>query len=155
MGCCEPLNLLCVLSNPVVNQVLVPVNALRTNFKDTTMEEKSVTGKLEAQWYSVRCVFKMKKRLGSAKRYLYEERLTIWRATSFEDAIGKSEREAAAYAESTGSEYTGLAQAFHLYPAKLSSGSEVFSLMRESNLTQEKYLDRFFDTNDECQGSLE
>lgn len=108
----------------------------------------------EVAWYSVRCVFKMQKRLNGAKRHLYEERITIWRATSFEDAIERSEREAAAYAESTGSEYTGLAQVFHLYPARLSPGSEVFSLMRESNLTPEKYLDRFFDTGDEREGEL-
>ena len=37
----------------------------------------------------------------------------------------------------------------------LGDGAEVFSLMRDSDLTPHEYLDHFFDTGDERQGPLE
>jgi hypothetical protein len=88
------------------------------------------------------------------KRNLYEERVTIWRASSHEEAIALAEAEAEQYATDTESEYLGLAQGYETYEARLRSGAEVYSLMRESNLSPKRYLDRFFDTRDERQGDM-
>jgi hypothetical protein len=44
-----------------------------------------------------------------------------------------------------------LAQGFYLFDDIESSGKEIYSLLRESNLKPEKYLDRFFDTGFEHQ----
>jgi hypothetical protein len=88
------------------------------------------------------------------KRNLYEERITIWKAKSFEEAIEKAEIEAEEYAGSD-FEYLGLAQAFNLFDEILENGSEVFSLMRESNYTPKKYLDIYFDNGAERQGKIE
>ena len=90
-----------------------------------------------------------------SKRHLYEERITVWRASSFEQAIERAEREARQYAQDTECQYLGFAQAYHLSGEQLRSGSEVFSLMRESNLTQAKYLDKHFDTGAERQNIIE
>lgn len=43
--------------------------------------------------------------------------------------------------------------AFHIFDQNgpcLGSGTEVFSLIRESELNSEAYLDRFHDTGNEC-----
>lgn len=47
-------------------------------------------------WYSVRCVFRCRTR----RRWrIYEERINVWCAHSFEEAISKAEAEAAEYAK--------------------------------------------------------
>jgi hypothetical protein len=85
------------------------------------------------------------------KRNLYEERITVWRAASFDEAVELAEREAREYAKGAETEYMELAQAFHVFPGRLTSGAEVFSLLRESNYSPGEYLDRYFDTGDERQ----
>lgn len=109
---------------------------------------------MEEQWYSVRCIFKHQRRRDMTKRNLYEERITIWRAKSFEEAIEKAEIEAKEYADPD-AEYTGLAQAYNLIEETLQNGVEVFSLMHESNYTPKKYLDIYFDNGSERQGHIE
>ena len=89
-----------------------------------------------------------------SKRHLCEERITVWRAGSFEQAIQLAEREADKYARDADCEYLGFAQVCHLSNKQLRAGSEVFSLMRESNLTQPKYLDKHFDTGSERQRNI-
>jgi len=83
----------------------------------------------------------------------YEERITIWRAASFADAIEQAEADAQEYGRAVGCEYVGLAQCYHL-AEELGSGAEVFSLIRESRLSPSHYIDRFFETGRERQGSI-
>jgi hypothetical protein len=106
------------------------------------------------EWYAVRCVFQHPPRHDMTKRCLYEERITIWKAKSFEEAIEKAELEAKAYAEPD-SKYLGLAQGYNLFGKALKSGAEVFSLMRDSNYSPKKYLDTYFDNGSERQGSID
>ncbi|WP_267420304.1 MULTISPECIES: hypothetical protein [unclassified Curtobacterium] len=94
-------------------------------------------------WFGVRCVF----RHGGST---YEERIVIVLAADFDHAIAKAEDDAAEYADDVNAEYVGLAQAFALFD-DLGDGSEVFSLMRDSDLTPDEYLTAFFDTGDERQ----
>jgi hypothetical protein len=94
-------------------------------------------------WDSVRCVFRF-------PGDLFEERITLWRAASFDDAISLAEAEAAQYVKDVDGDYVGLAQAY-LLAADLAEGAEVFSLIRGSGLTTKDYLDRFFDTGAERQ----
>ncbi|WP_088317047.1 hypothetical protein [Kineosporia sp. R_H_3] len=104
-------------------------------------------------WFSVRCVFRCRPR----RRWrTYEERITVWHARSFEEAIAMAEVEAGEYAAASGADritYLGLAEAYRLFDA-LGEGAEVFSLMRDSRLGKRKYLRRFFETGRERQGSL-
>lgn len=102
----------------------------------------------------MRCLFRHADRDGMTKQNLYEERITIWRAPSFDKAVEMAEHDAEQYAEDVNAQYLGLAQAYHAYPKRLSSGSEVFSLMRESNHYPKRYLDTYFDNGDERQGNM-
>jgi hypothetical protein len=92
-------------------------------------------------WFSVRCVFQ--------REGAFEERITLWLADDFDTAIAHAEAEAREYAEIAGMEYLGLAQAFHLFESELQPGTEVFSLIRKSDLDADDYLSAFFATGTE------
>ncbi|MET7996111.1 hypothetical protein ABZU76_35010 [Amycolatopsis sp. NPDC005232] len=104
------------------------------------------------EWYAVRCVFQWPLWQGTP----FEERITLWRASSLASAIESAEREARRYASENGVTYLDFAQAYALRETgALSPGTEVFSLLRDSPLPPEDYVTRFFDTGGEHQGVLE
>jgi hypothetical protein len=105
----------------------------------------------EGEWYAVRCVFEVSRIGGS---HTYEKRITLWLAESDEEAIERAESAALQYAADGDDAYLGLAQSFRLF-ATPTDGSEVFSLMRDSDLSPRAYIGQFFDTGDERQGRLE
>jgi hypothetical protein len=94
-------------------------------------------------WYGIRCIFKW--------RDQYEERITLWRASTFEDAIRLAETEAIEYQANTDLEYLGLAQGYDLRADAITNGTEVFSLVRRSSLEPDEYISRYFDTGSESQ----
>ena len=105
----------------------------------------------EQAWFAVRCVFACGWASADVGRPLYEERITLWRAPNVEDAVERAEADAEAYAatiEEAPDTYLGLAQAYRL-DGEPGDGAELFSLMRESTLAPEVYLDAFFDTGTE------
>jgi hypothetical protein len=113
----------------------------------------------EQPWYAVRCIFRNaeSRPWGPSDlepgQYAYEERITLWRAESVEEAIARAETDAASYAaaiEGGDTEYVGLAQAYHMF-VDPSDGAEVFSLIRYSSLDPDDYLDHFFETGAERQ----
>jgi hypothetical protein len=113
---------------------------------DTSRTEENDS---DASWYGIRCIFKHR------DRPQYEERITVWRATSFEAAIGRAKAEAVEYQAICECEYVRLAQAFHLATDLIADGSEVFSLIRTSDLAPDEYINRFFDTGSELQRDIE
>jgi hypothetical protein len=102
----------------------------------------------DVSWYGVRCIFKWR------DRPQYEERVTVWRSTSFEAAIERAEAEANQYAAASDFEYLGLAQGFDLKADQIEDGSEVFSLIRTSPMAPDEYINRFFDTGSERQDTV-
>lgn len=97
-------------------------------------------------WYTVRCVFQWS---GWEDRP-FEERITLWRASSVEQAIEYAEAEAVRYAEENGFEYLEFAQAFAMTPGETpGNGAELFSLLRDSDLSPDDYLTAYFDTGQE------
>jgi len=100
------------------------------------------------KWYTVRCLFGAPRDQG----FVYEERMTLWCTDSFDNAIALAEKEAATYATASKVEYLELAQVC-LLPGHPTSGAEVFSLQRDSDLASDEYLDSFFDTGTERQSS--
>jgi len=103
----------------------------------------------ESGWFGVRCFFRW------SEPATYEERITLWKAASLDDAIAMAEEDAKAYADRLKAEYLELAQAYWIGPKPPASGSEAFSLMRDSELDADTYLDTFFDTGQERQQSSE
>jgi hypothetical protein len=99
------------------------------------------------RWFGVRCVFK-------TDRQAYEERVTVWRSASFAAAIEKAEAEAVECAAGIGFEYLGLAQAYDTQASDVVDGSEVFSLIRRSDLDADQYIQSFFATGGEHERQL-
>ncbi|UUU24024.1 hypothetical protein [Streptomyces sp. DSM 40750] len=99
-------------------------------------------------WFGVRGVFRHRQ-LG-----VYEERVTIWKAGSMDEAIERAEAEAIEYCSYLDEvEYVRYAEAYQ-FDGVPEDGAEVFSLMRESNRTPEEYVRRFYATGEERTGSL-
>ena len=81
---------------------------------------------------------------------MYEERIVVFKADNFEEAIALGEAEAREYAGEDGTiHYTGFISAYHLFELELASGAEVYSLMRTSNLAPDAFLDRYHDDGSE------
>lgn len=99
--------------------------------------------------FSVRCIFRWEPRVDQTRKYLYEERVTLWRASNVDEAISLAESEAKTYASEPGSEYLQYCQAYALFDEVEAHGVEVFSLLRDSDLEAAQYLDTFFDTGSE------
>jgi hypothetical protein len=74
-------------------------------------------------WFAVRCVFR-----GTKELTLYEERVTLWRADSFEDAIERAEAEA--------DEYTGSRSVTSGSPRRTSSPTSPATGRRSSRCTR-------------------
>ncbi len=93
------------------------------------------------RWYSVRCHFRVDERH-------YEERITVWQAIGFDEAIDLAEAEAESYPDG---EYLGSCDCFHLSDAGMqaSQGAEIYSLVRASDLDPDTYLRTFFFTGSE------
>jgi hypothetical protein len=98
----------------------------------------------EQKWFAVRQVFH------HTARGLYEERITLWIASTFEDAIAQANREGDAYAAGgdEGVVRLSFSGAFQLFDPP-ASGREVYSDMRESELDPKDYVKAFFDTGRE------
>lgn len=103
--------------------------------------------------YTVRTVVRWAPRPEQRRKFIYEERITAWNAESMESAMDQAEKEAAEYAGEDG-EALNLVQGYWLFDeiGLIPQGTEVFSLIRESDLEPADYLDAFFDTGEEHQG---
>ena len=102
----------------------------------------------EMAWYGVRTVYR-------DEENTFEERITVWRARTFEDAVALAEKEAEEYCAVLSLNYLGFAQSHRpfLEDEPIEPGMEVFSLLRESDLDDDDYLDRFFDSGREYQNA--
>jgi hypothetical protein len=105
--------------------------------------DRRVEPEQDDRWYAVRSLFQVP---GEAE-HAYEERITLWRAGTADDALSRSEAEAEEYAEFAGATYLdGFAQVYPLADAPPRDGAEVFALTRDSALPASAYVDRFFAT---------
>lgn len=110
-------------------------------------------------WFAVRHVVKNSE--------AYEERVTLWDARCFEDAHALARAEADGYANDLGDgRLLDLFQVYWLFEDPVwdsdlppgsevtivvPSGTEVFSLVRESDLEPSEYLESFLDTGFELE----
>ncbi|MCW3096632.1 MAG: hypothetical protein JWL77_2250 [Chthonomonadaceae bacterium] len=117
----------------------------------------------EQPWYSVKCVFRhddLVQNLAASERVgavplgegeiMYEERIVVFEANSLEEAITLGEAEAKEYAGSEGMvHFTGFISAYHLFDPEIKSGAEMYSLMRQSDLKTDAFLDHYYDDGTE------
>lgn len=98
-------------------------------------------------WYSAKCLFRHRRTDEGVQRVLYEERFVLLRAADFDAAVIKAEADAEAYArEIDGCAYIGFTDLFQLFDREVGEGTELYSLLRESDLSPGDYLDRYYDT---------
>ncbi len=107
--------------------------------------------KKDQPWYAVKCLFKHDNmKVNAEDATVYEERIVLIKEYDFDKAIEKAEIEAREYANNiAGCEYVGFANGFHLFDKKVTNGTEIYSLMRESKLSVDDYLDSFYDDGNE------
>ena len=98
-------------------------------------------------WFSARTIYEHDKP-GDG---LFEERIILIRAADFDEAFRRAEEEAKSYAEAVGGTYSGFASLYELAEEEIGDGAEVFSLMRDSELPAEEYIEHFFATGSERQ----
>ena len=101
---------------------------------------------MDEDWYGIRTVYEHVSRKQGQDR-LYEERIVLIRAGSFEEALAKAEAEANSYA-TEGVRFLNYSTAFRLFDPP-TDGAEVFSLMRDSRRDPKRYIDTFIDTGRE------
>jgi hypothetical protein len=94
-------------------------------------------------WYSVRCLFHHPTRQKPGEDFLYEERITLWRAPSFQEAHRLAEEEARQYAIEADCVFVDSTDSFHLFDEEISQGSEIYSVMRGSNMQPPVYKSTF------------
>lgn len=99
------------------------------------------------QWYGARTVYDAYPKQEGDK--IYEERVVILQAVSFDEAINEAEKEAVEYANDAGMTYLGYVNVFEISDGSVGHKTEVYSLMRGSPLRPSDYLDSFFDTGAE------
>ena len=109
-------------------------------------------------WFAVRLLFRVGQECEPES--VYEERVTLWRAPSHEEAIELAESEAREYSRAEDQhpnvEYLGLAQAFRTYipDRPIEPGDRgVLAHACESTRAAD-YLSTFFDTGNERQGNV-
>jgi Domain of unknown function (DUF4288) len=102
--------------------------------------------KNEEPWYAARCLYEhrdISKRNGIP---CYEERVVVFRARSFKEAIRKGETEARRYGRrGSGTAYLGFIDVFHLFASALKDGTEVFSIMRSKEMPTARFIKTFYD----------
>ena len=101
--------------------------------------------------HSTRTLIRWDSRTPEKKKYIYEERITLWKAKDADSALKKSEKEAIRYAKESGNKYLGFIQSYWLFDDIEVDGIEVFSLLRESDFSPKKYIDTHFNTGSEKQ----
>jgi hypothetical protein len=99
-------------------------------------------------WFAARTVYEHDKP-GDG---LFEERIILVQALGFDEALAHAEAEAATYAEAVSCAFTGYVTVYEIAEEQLADGVEVFSVMRDSDLAADDYIDRFYTTGDERSG---
>ena len=99
-------------------------------------------------WYAARCIFRFDALSDDEPGPVFEERITLHRAESFEEAFEKAERAAREYDAEDGPEFVDCTGVYHLFDEP-ADGAEVFSLLRIADMEPSEYLNRFFQTGGE------
>lgn len=103
-------------------------------------------------WYSAKTVYRHQLVQGGKTKAVFEERVVLFHAANFEDAIAKAETEAKAYCSDVENVvYLGFVSVYYLPEETVEDGTEIYSSMRDSDLSEKEYLARFHnDGHERC-----
>jgi Domain of unknown function (DUF4288) len=102
------------------------------------------------EWYAAKTIYKHHHVEDGTPKMVFEERIVLFQTADFDDAIAKAEAEASEYCGmNNDTVYLGFVNVFHLFDEMVGHGIEVYSLMRESDLSEKDYLDHFYDNGKE------
>ena len=96
-------------------------------------------------WYSVRSAFRVDLTHNGKARRAFEERVVLFRAANFDEALAKGEAEAKRYAAflQTGALLDHIV-AYHIHDDELVEGDEVWSCMRDLDATDDDFVRRIY-----------
>jgi hypothetical protein len=101
-------------------------------------------------WYAAKTIYRHHCIEDGTPKMLFEERIVLLQASNFDDAIAQAETEAAEYCSThRDTVYLDFVDVFHLFGETIGHGTEIYSLMRESDCSDKDYLDRFYDDGKE------
>jgi hypothetical protein len=80
-----------------------------------------------------------------ASNHVYEERIVIFLAHSFEEAIDLAERDASDYSLKNNAKYSGYCNAYKLDTRNFEPGTEVYSVMREVPMLPDDFVTHYYD----------
>lgn len=101
-------------------------------------------------WYGARCVFRFDGMSDDDPTPAFEERVTLHRAESFEEAAEAAIRAAQAYEAEPGPVFVGTVDVYRL-AEEPGDGAEVFSLLRQNEASASEYVCRFVRTGSEVE----
>lgn len=96
-------------------------------------------------WFAVRSIFRHERVVEGVASKLFEERVVLFLASDAERALALGAEEARGYA-TDGAQPKLLAHlvAFELWDAQLQSGDEVWSCLREMDVSDDRFLDQIY-----------
>ena len=100
--------------------------------------------------YSAKTVYRHQLTQKGKTKTVFEERIVLFHAVNFEDAIAKAETEANDHCTAVENVvYLGFVSVYYLPEETVGDGTEIYSLMRDSDLSDTEYLARFHDDGHE------
>jgi hypothetical protein len=114
------------------------------------MSDQPIQATSTPEWFAAKTVCRHERDSDGKRGTLFEERVVLLRATDFDDAIAKGEIEVQEYCRGLREvAYVEYINVYRLEADTIGDGTEVFSLMRESKLSDSDYLDHFYDDDNE------
>ena len=97
-------------------------------------------------WYGVRSIFRSDRTEGDRPCRTFEERVVLFRASSFEEALAKGETEAQRYAADwPHPKVLDHVVAFHIHDEELREGDEVWSCIRALDASDKEFIRKFYE----------
>lgn len=97
-------------------------------------------------WYGVRSIFRSDRAEDGKPCRTFEERVVLFQAASFEDALAKGEADSEHYAADwPHPKVLDHVVAFHIHDEELREGDEVWSCIRGLVITDEEFIRRFYE----------